>query len=64
MKKLLLIVAILLTGCTAVKTTELVISEVVSDYCKAPMNGRALIQQRVQSILQPNTIKIICANDQ
>ena len=65
MIKKLLSVLILLTvsGCTAVKDSELLLTKAVSDYCVAPKMGRALLQKRVQSILYPNTIKIVCAND-
>ena len=64
MKKLVVVLALLMTGCAAVKTTELVLSEVVADYCKAPEKGRAIIQSRVHAVLEPNTIKIVCAADQ
>jgi uncharacterized lipoprotein YmbA len=64
MKKLVVVLALLMTGCAAIKTSELVLSEVVADYCKAPEKGRAIIQARVHSVLQPNTIKIVCAADQ
>lgn len=64
MKKLVVVLALLMSGCTAVKTTELVLSEVVADYCKAPEAGRAIIQSRVHAVLEPNTIKIVCAADQ
>lgn len=65
MKKLLAVLALLvMTGCAAVKTTELVLSEVVADYCKAPEKGRAIIQSRVHAVLEPNTIKIVCSADQ
>lgn len=65
MKKLLAVLALLvMTGCAAVKTTELVLSEVVADYCTAPEAGRAIIQARVHAVLEPNTIKIVCAADQ
>jgi hypothetical protein len=65
MKKLIVLLAILATsGCSALTTTEFVLSEVVSDYCKAPESGRALIQRRVHRVLEPNTIKIVCASDQ
>lgn len=64
MKKLVVVLALLMSGCAAVKTTELVLSEVVADYCKAPEAGRAIIQSRVHAVLEPNTIKIVCAADQ
>lgn len=64
MKKLVVVLALMMTGCAAVKTTELVLSEVVADYCKAPEKGRAIIQSRVHAVLEPNTIKIVCAADQ
>lgn len=64
MKKLVVVLALLMSGCAAVKTTELVLSEVVADYCKAPEKGRAIIQSRVHAVLEPNTIKIVCAADQ
>ena len=54
---------LLLTGCTAVKESELLLTKAVSDYCVAPEMGRALLQKRVQTVLYPNTIKIVCAND-
>jgi hypothetical protein len=53
-----------MSGCAAIKTTELILSEVVADYCKAPEAGRAIIQAQVHSVLDPNTIKIVCAADQ
>jgi uncharacterized lipoprotein YmbA len=64
MKKLVIIVALLMTGCAAVKTTELILTEVVADYCTAPEAGRAIIQARVHAVLEPNTIKVVCAADQ
>lgn len=64
MKKIVVgIVLMCMTGCAALKTSEIVLSEVVSDYCKAPEKGRALIQMRVHTVLDPNTIKIVCASD-
>jgi uncharacterized lipoprotein YmbA len=64
MKKLVVVLALLMSGCAAIKTTELILSEVVADYCTAPEAGRAIIQARVHSVLDPNTIKIVCAADQ
>lgn len=64
MKKLLVILALLMTGCAAVKTTEMILTEVVADYCTAPEAGRAIIQARVHAVLEPNTIKVVCATDQ
>jgi uncharacterized lipoprotein YmbA len=64
MKKLLVILALLMTGCAAVKTTEMILTEVVADYCTAPEAGRAIIQARVHAVLEPNTIKVVCAADQ
>jgi|LakMenE01Jun11ns_1017448.scaffolds.fasta_scaffold9338527_2 uncharacterized lipoprotein YmbA len=64
MKKLVVVLALLMSGCAAIKTTELILSEVVADYCKAPEAGRAIIQAQVHSVLDPNTIKIVCAADQ
>lgn len=64
MKKLAIILALLMTGCAAVKTTELILTEVVADYCTAPEAGRAIIQARVHAVLEPNTIKVVCAADQ
>ena len=64
MKKLVVVLALVMSGCAAVKTTELLLSEVVADYCKAPEAGRAIIQSQVHAVLEPNTIKIVCAADQ
>ena len=64
MKKLVIIIALLMTGCAAVKTTEMILTEVVADYCTAPEAGRAIIQARVHAVLEPNTIKVVCAADQ
>ena len=64
MKKLLVVLALLMTGCAAVKTTEMILTEVVADYCTAPEAGRAIIQARVHAVLEPNTIKVVCAADQ
>lgn len=64
MKKLAIILALLMTGCAAVKTTEMILTEVVADYCTAPEAGRAIIQARVHAVLEPNTIKVVCAADQ
>ena len=64
MKKLVVVLALLMSGCAAIKTTELILSEVVADYCTAPEAGRAIIQAQVHSVLDPNTIKIVCAADQ
>lgn len=64
MKKLVIILALLMTGCAAVKTTEMILTEVVADYCTAPEAGRAIIQARVHAVLEPNTIKVVCAADQ
>jgi uncharacterized lipoprotein YmbA len=64
MKKLVVILALLMSGCAAIKTTELILSEVVADYCTAPEAGRAIIQAQVHAVLDPNTIKIVCAADQ
>jgi len=65
MIKKILSVLILLTlpGCTMVQESELLLTKAVSDYCVAPEMGRALLQKRVQTVLYPNTIKIVCAND-
>lgn len=63
MKYLVICGALLISGCAALSTTELVVSKVVADYCKAPEQGRAIIQAQVQDALKPNTIKIICAAD-
>ena len=58
-----LVLSLLLSGCTMVQESELLLTKAVSDYCVAPEMGRALLQKRVQSVLYPNTIKIVCAND-
>lgn len=63
MKMLYVFIFLMLSGCTAVKESELLLTKAVSDYCVAPEMGRALLQKRVQTILYPNTIKIVCAND-
>lgn len=52
-----------LSGCTMVQQSELLLTKAVSDYCVAPEMGRAALQSRVQTILYPNTIKIVCASD-
>ena len=52
-----------LSGCTMVQQSELLLTKAVSDYCVAPEMGRAVLQSRVQTILYPNTIKIVCASD-
>ena len=65
MKKLVAVITLLLmTGCAAIKTTEMLLTEVVADYCEAPEAGRAIIQARVHAVLEPNTIKVVCAADQ
>ena len=58
-----LVLSLLLSGCTMVQESELLLTKAVSDYCVAPEMGRAVLQKRVQSVLYPNTIKIVCAND-
>jgi hypothetical protein len=63
-KKLLSVLILLtVTGCTMVQESELLLTKAVSDYCVAPEMGRELLQKRVQTVLYPNTIKIVCAND-
>ena len=52
-----------LSGCTMVQQSELLLTKAVSDYCVAPEMGRAVLQSRVQTMLYPNTIKIVCASD-
>jgi len=59
----ILVLSLFLSGCAAVQQSELLLTKAVSDYCVAPEMGRALLQKRVQTVLYPNTIKIVCNND-
>jgi hypothetical protein len=58
-----ILILFMLTGCTVVQQSELLLTKAVSDYCVSPEMGRAVLQNRVQTVLYPNTIKIVCASD-
>jgi hypothetical protein len=58
-----ILILFMLTGCTVVQQSELLLTKAVSDYCVAPEIGRAVLQNRVRTVLYPNTIKIVCASD-
>lgn len=60
--KYILALTLLLSGCAMVQESEVVLSKVVADYCKAPEIGRMAIRHRVQAALYPNSIKIDCAD--
>ena len=62
--KYILALSLFLSGCTIVQQSELLLTKAVSDYCVAPEMGREVLQNRVQTVLYPNTIKIVCAADQ
>lgn len=61
--KYILALSLFLSGCTIVQQSELLLTKAVSDYCVAPDMGRAILQNRVRTVLYPNTIKIVCAAD-
>jgi hypothetical protein len=58
----ILLLSMLLTGCTYLTATESLVATAVADYCKTPELGRALLRTRVSEALQPNAIQIKCAN--
>ena len=60
--KYILLLSVLLSGCTYLTATESLVSTAVADYCKAPELGRTLLRTRVSEALKPNTIQINCAN--
>lgn len=61
--KYILALSLFLSGCTIVQQSELLLTKAVSDYCVAPEMGREVLQNRVRTVLYPNTIKIVCASD-
>ena len=58
--KYMVLACLLLTGCAEVQTSEIILSKVVADYCKAPELGRNIIRKKVANILEPNSIQINC----
>lgn len=57
-----LLMCFCLTGCTALTSTEALVSAAVDDYCKAPAIGRTLLRDKVAEALKPNSVQINCAN--
>ena len=62
--KYILALSLFLSGCTMIQESELLLTKAVSDYCVAPDMGREILRRKVQTVLYPNTIKIVCAADQ
>lgn len=60
--KYILLLSVMLTGCTYLTATESLVSTAVSDYCKTPESSRLLLRAKVTEALQPNSIQIKCAN--
>lgn len=60
MKYIVLACLVLITGCAEVHTSEIILSKIVADYCKAPESGRLIIRKKVANVLEPNSIQINC----
>ena len=58
----IILLCMMLSGCTYLTATEELVSVGVSDYCKAPAVGRTLLRDKVSEALKPNSIQINCAN--
>jgi len=60
---ILMILAPLLTGCSAGAVISKSASFAVSKYCKVPEGGRKAVRKVVDRAVSPNSIAVTCSDD-